>query len=51
MADLQHKQLTTQTIEQLQLPHSLVTALENEQTARQVIQALGELQRYRERWY
>lgn len=48
MADLQHKLITTRTIEQLQLPQILVTALEDEHTALHVIQALSELQRYQE---
>lgn len=50
MTDLQHKVELIRSIQSLQLPETLVHALDDEQQARAVIEAVDGLQHLVEQW-
>lgn len=50
MTDLQHKVKLIRSIQSLQLPETLVHALDNAQQARAVIEAIDGLQHLVEQW-
>jgi hypothetical protein len=50
MTDLQHKVALIRSIQSLQLPETLIHALEDAQQAPSVIQAVDYLQHWAEQW-
>ncbi|ENV34804.1 hypothetical protein [Acinetobacter gerneri] len=51
MKDQKHKSEMIRSIENLQLPQHLITALDDAQQAKTVIQAISQLQVMTEKWH